>query len=184
MDGLSTNLARTVRHLREERGLSQQQMASLASIPRPTWASLESGSANPTLAVLAKVAAAFQVSIEELVGPPRSACQYFPAGSVLPRKRGDALTQSLVPEPLPGQEIVRLELPPGGIMRGVPHTLGTREYLTCDEGEIELSVGGESWTLAPGDTLAFRGDQRHSYRNPGSSRALAFSIVAFAAPRG
>jgi len=78
---------------------------------------------------------------------------------------------------------MRLELPPGGIMRGVPHTVGTREYLTCDEGKIELAIGGESSTLGPGDALAFRGDQRHTYRNPGKSRTLAFSIVAFAVLR-
>ncbi len=181
MDELSTNLARTVRRLREERGLSQRQMAKIAAIPRPTWASLESGGANPTLAVLAKVASAFQISIEELVGPPRSTCQFYPVGHVRGRKRGDATIRSLVPELLPGQEIVRIDLPAGGVMRGVPHTRGTSEYLTCETGQMELSLTSGRWTLRPGDALAFRGDQRHSYRNPGRTRALAFSIVAFGA---
>ena len=45
----AANLAANVRRLREERGLSQQRIAQLAGVPRPTWASLESGSANPTL---------------------------------------------------------------------------------------------------------------------------------------
>lgn len=49
---VATNLAGNIRKLREERGLSQQRMADLSGMPRPTWASLESGSANPTLAVL------------------------------------------------------------------------------------------------------------------------------------
>jgi transcriptional regulator with XRE-family HTH domain len=68
----AAHLAANVRRLREGRGLSQQQMARLSGIPRPTWASLESGSANPTLAVLTRAAGALQVSIEELIGPPRT----------------------------------------------------------------------------------------------------------------
>ncbi len=67
MDGLQKNLADNIRRLREAHGLSQQRMAELSGIPRPTWASLESGAANPTLVVLSKAAVALQVSIEELV---------------------------------------------------------------------------------------------------------------------
>ena len=60
-----------------------------------------------------------------------------------------------------------MELPPRAAMGGVPHKLGTREYLTCERGQIELSAGGESFTLDPGDVVVFRGDQRHGYRNTG-----------------
>ena len=54
MDDIHANLAANVKRLREARGLSQQRMAELSGIPRPTWASLESGGANPTLAVLSR----------------------------------------------------------------------------------------------------------------------------------
>jgi quercetin dioxygenase-like cupin family protein len=74
----------------------------------------------------------------------------------------------------------RLELEPGGVLVGVPHTAGTREYLTCELGRIELAAAGESWTLAPGDVLVFRGDQKHSYKNPGRLRAVAYSVVVLA----
>jgi transcriptional regulator with XRE-family HTH domain len=179
----SANLAENLRRLRESRGLSQQQMAHLSGIPRPTWSSLESGSANPTLSVLARAAAALQVSIEELVGPPRSACQFFPAGSLPSKTRGNAVLRPLLPESIPGLDIGRIELAPGGVLKGVPHTPGTREYLTCESGEIELAASGERWMLGPGDALVFRGDQRHTYRNPGRRRAVAVSVVAFAPVR-
>jgi transcriptional regulator with XRE-family HTH domain len=174
------HLAHNVKRLREQRGLSQQQMSRLSGIPRPTWASLESGSANPTLAVLSKAAAALQVSIEELIGPPRTACQFFPAAEARVKKRGGALVRPLVPESLPGLDIVRMEISPGGSMQGTPHTPGTREYLTCESGVVELAAAGEVHRLAAGDALVFRGDQRHSYRNPLRAPAVAVSVVAFA----
>ena len=73
--------------------------------------------------------------------------------------------RKLLPETIPGLEIERMELPPRAAMGGVPHKPGTREYLTCERGQIELSAGGESFTLDPGDVVVFRGDQRHGYRN-------------------
>jgi transcriptional regulator with XRE-family HTH domain len=179
-DSTSTHLAHNARRLREERGLSQQQMAKLSGIPRPTWASLESGSANPTLAVLSKAARALQISIEELIGPPRSACQFFPAAEAREKRRGGARLRPIVPESLQGLEIVRMQLEPGGSMTGAPPTPGTREYLTCESGQVELAVAGEVHRLGTGDALVFRGDQRHSYRNPGRRPALALSVVAFA----
>jgi transcriptional regulator with XRE-family HTH domain len=181
MDDSGANLAANVRRLREARGLSQQQMARLAGIPRPTWASLEAGAANPTLAVLERSAAALSVSIEELIGPPRTAARLFAAGQTPEKRRQGARIRPLVPEAIPGLEIVRMELAPGGQLGGIPHTPGTREYLTCESGRIELVASGERWELGPGDALVFRGDQRHSYRNLDARRpAIAISVVCFA----
>jgi transcriptional regulator with XRE-family HTH domain len=175
------HLAANARRLREARGLSQQQMARLADIPRPTWASLESGAANPTLAVLTRAAAALQVSIEELIGPPRTAARLFAAAEVRTRRRQGATLRPLLPEAIPGLDLSRMELAPGGSLSGIPHTPGTREYLTCESGRIELVASGERWQLGPGDVLVFRGDQRHSYRNlDGGRRAVAISVVCFA----
>jgi len=177
----AANLAANARRLREARGFSQQQIAQLAGIPRPTWASLESGAANPTLAVLARAAAALQVSIEELIGPPRTAARRFAAAELRSRRRQGATLRALLPEAVPGLEISRMELGPGGQLGGIPHTPGTREYLTCESGRIELVASGERWELEPGDALVFRGDQRHSYRNLDPRRpAVAISVVCFA----
>ena len=181
MDDLQTNLAANVRRLREARGLSQQRMAELSGIPRPTWASLESGAANPTLSVLSRAAQALQVSIEELVGPPRTAARLFRASKKRERRRQGATLRPLLPEAIPGLQISHLELAPGASTIGVPHTPGTREYLTCERGRIELVASGERWELGPGDALVFRGDQRHSYRNLDARRpAVAITVVCFA----
>jgi transcriptional regulator with XRE-family HTH domain len=177
----AANLAANVRRLREARGLSQQHVSRLAGLPRPTWASLETGAANPTLGVLLRVAAALQVSIAELIGPPRTAARRFAAREVPERRRQGARLRPMVPEAIPGLDIARIELAPGGQLSGIPHTPGTREYLTCERGTIELVASGERWQLGPGDALVFRGDQRHSYRNLDARRAaVAISVVCFA----
>ena len=181
MQDIRRNLAQNVRRLRESHNMSQRQMADLSGIPRPTWGSLETGGANPTLLVLNKAAKALNVSIEELIGTPRSEIELIPATKLRVRKRQGARLRPMAPEALPGLEISRMELVPGGRMVGVPHTMGTREYLTCDSGQIELVVGGQHYGLDEGDMLVFRGDQRHSYLNVDRNRsAVAVSVVCFA----
>ena len=176
--GVADYLGRNIRQLRETRGLTQQQMARTSGVPRPTWANLESGAANPTLAVLVKVAAALQISVEELIAPPRASARHVPAGKLPVKQRGQVLVRKLLPEPLAGMDLERMELPAGASMTGIPHTPGTREYLTCESGEVELTASGETYRLQAGDVVVFRGDQKHGYRNPGRARAIAYSVVA------
>jgi len=174
------HLADNIKALREARGLSQQQIAKIAGIPRATWTHLESGAANPTLAVLVKVANAVQVRLDELLAPPRQAARLVRASELTTRQRGDVAIRKLLPEPLPGLDLERMVLPAGARMAGVPHTPGTREYLTCERGVVELAVGGERYRLGEGDVVSFRGDQRHGYHNPGGATAIAYSAIAFA----
>jgi transcriptional regulator with XRE-family HTH domain len=176
----AANLGRNIQMLREARGHTQQQIARVAGVPRATWANLESGQANPTLAVLIKVAQALQVRLEELIEPPRRLGRLYRAASLPSRTRGTVTVRKLLPESIAGLEIERMELPPRASMAGVPHTAGTREYLTCERGQIELSAGGASFALDPGDVVVFRGDQRHGYRNLGGTTAVAYSVIAFA----
>jgi transcriptional regulator with XRE-family HTH domain len=173
------HLGRNIQTLREARGQTQQQIARAAGVPRATWANLESGAANPTLAVLVKVADALQVRLEELIEPPRRTGRLYRASALPSRTRGSVTVRKLLPETIAGLEIERMELPPRAAMAGVPHTAGTREYLTCERGQLELSAGGETFALEPGDVVVFRGDQKHGYRNPGATAAVAYSVVAF-----
>ncbi len=179
-DPIAEHLGRNIRQLREARGFTQQQMSRLADVPRATWANLESGAANPTLAVMHRVASAFQVTLEELVATPRPGIAFYPRGTLPEKLRGTAKLRKLLPDAIPGMEMDRMELPPRATLVGVPHTPGTREYLTCERGQIILVAAGERWELSHGDVVAFRGDQRHSYTNPGASAAIGYSVVVLA----
>ena len=179
-DDLALRLGRNIKQLREARGATQDQVARLAGVPRATWANLESGTANPTLAVMNRVASAFQVTMEELVAIPRAATQFYARGTLPVRTPGQATVRKLLPDAIPGMEMERIELAPRGRMTGVPHTSGTREYLTCESGQIVLFAAGERWELGPGDLVAFRGDQRHSYTNETARVAVGYSVVILA----
>lgn len=176
-DSIAGYIAQNVKQLRQNQNLTQEQLARLSGVPRPTWSNLESGTANPTVSVLAKVAAALQVPVEELISPPKAVAKHYLAETIPKRKRGGVLIRKLLPDHLKGIELDRMELPPGSLMVGVPHRLGTREYLACESGQVELVVSGEKFVLAPGDVVVFRGDQKHSYANRDARTAVAYSAV-------
>ena len=177
------NLARNLRALREARGLSQQQMAKLAGVPRATWSNLETGGGNPTLGVLLRVAASLQTTVDELLGAPRSEIRLVERRSLAARVRGGVRIERVLPDAIPGLIIERMDLPAGSVLVGIPHTPGTREYLTCASGSLELVTAGKVWTLGEGDVLVFQGDQRHSYRCVGARTATAYAIVVLATGR-
>jgi len=180
MDTAADHLALNLRLLRDAHGLSQLRAAGLAGIPRATWATLEAGGGNPTLAVLLRVASALQVSLDELVAPPRASGRLYRQAELATRQRGAVTVRHLLPDPMPGLDLERLELPPGATMTGVPHTRGTREYLACETGRIGLSVAGAAFELEAGDVVVFRGDQRHGYRNLGGLTAVGYSVIVLA----
>jgi transcriptional regulator with XRE-family HTH domain len=177
---LSRNLAENLRYLRGRRQLTQHQLARLADVPRSTLAGVEAGGGNPTLAVLAGLSAALGVSISELLSPPSTMGRVYKAADLPEHQRGGpvrATIRKLLPDPIPGAEIDRMEIPAGTRVEGVPHRPGTREYMLCEEGTVVLSTGGERLEVGTGDVCAFEGDQRHRYENPGPGPAVVISVV-------
>ncbi|MEQ1878122.1 MAG: helix-turn-helix domain-containing protein [Bdellovibrionia bacterium] len=182
LDTVSRNLGSNVSILRKKRGLSQHALAQLAGLPRSTLAYVESGAGNPSLANLTKLAGALQTSLEELLAPPPTNFKLVRASEVPTqiRQQGRATVYKLLPDPTPGMLLDRFEMEAGARMGGVPHHSGTKEYLTCIQGEIIATVAGNRFHLKRGDVLAFPGDRAHSYENPGSNKNICVSVVALA----
>lgn len=174
---LAARLGKNVRALREARGLTQDQMAKLSGLPRATWANLETGAANPTLAVLHKVATTLQVPIEELTSLPAASAKHFRKEDLSQRERQGVVVRSLLPHKVPNMVLERMEFSPRGKLVGTPHMAGTREYFTCESGRVELIASSERYVLDAGDVVVFRGDQKHSYANLADKTSVGYSVV-------
>ena len=65
--GADPNLARALRALREERGLSQEALAHAAQMTMSSYARIERGQSTPTWLTVIHVAEALGVTLRELV---------------------------------------------------------------------------------------------------------------------
>ena len=132
--------------------------------------------------MLIRIASALNVTIEEMISPPRATGRLYRADQLRSRVRAGVAVSKLLPDPLPGIDLERIAIPAGAVLPGVPHSPGTREYLFCERGSIELVASGTRFVLTVGDVVVFRGDQRHSYRNPTDDAAVGFSAVLLPPP--
>jgi len=154
----------------------------LGGLPRSTIANLESGEANPSLAVLVKAASTLGVPIDELLAAPRAKVRKWTAEEIGSRQRGRGVAERpLVPEPTPEGLLYVMDFRADARLGGTPHLPGTREYFTCLDGRVEIVVAGDHHVLDAGDVLAFPGNTPHSYRNANTRRpARGISVVILA----
>jgi transcriptional regulator with XRE-family HTH domain len=72
--GSQVQVAKAIRNLRHRNGLSQRQLALRMGVPRTYVSKIENEKATPTLSSLARLAAALEVSVPDLLvqcGPSR-----------------------------------------------------------------------------------------------------------------
>jgi transcriptional regulator with XRE-family HTH domain len=63
-----SNIARNIKKLRREKGISQDRLSKLADLSLNTIVNVEGGNnSNPTIETIEKIAKAFNVSIDELL---------------------------------------------------------------------------------------------------------------------
>jgi transcriptional regulator with XRE-family HTH domain len=168
----AAHLAHNLVTLRQLRTLTQEALAKAAGVPRSTIANLESGSGNPSLTVLIKVANSLAVPVDELLASPHAKARKWTRAELGSHSAGRGVTlRSLIPERIPTELLNIMEFSPGASMRGSPHLPGTREYFTCMAGRITIFVAGARFDLDTGDVLAFPGNVQHSYRNTDGNRA-------------
>jgi transcriptional regulator with XRE-family HTH domain len=171
-------------HLRQTKGLSLDELSRQAGVSKSMLSQIERAQANPTVAVVWRLANALGVDIGSLLGDqPRLA---VPAISIVhahgtPSLRSpDGLCDLhiLGPIELAGNfEWYTLSIQAGGVLESEAHEHGTREHLTVMTGSLEVSTGGEQQRIKQGETARYAVDRKHAIRNPTKSTATALLVV-------
>ncbi|GHD79927.1 transcriptional regulator [Salinibacterium amurskyense] len=173
MDEPTELLARTigarVKNERQARKLTLDQLAENAGVSRRMVVNVEQGMANPSVGTLLRLSEALGVSLPALVEPPRAQKAKVTragAGAALwtgeHGGRGILMASSNTPEAL---ELWEWTFMPGDSHSSEAHSAGTQELLHVLEGELTMTVASETFVLGTGDSLAFPGDEDHTYNN-------------------
>ncbi|MCP4042946.1 MAG: helix-turn-helix domain-containing protein, partial [Gammaproteobacteria bacterium] len=157
-----------IRAIRAERNMTQQHLADLADISRATLATIEKDDANPSLAVVYRIAVALECSLDELVVENHQRVQVFRGDEMRQVETGDKAYLATVVSPANTnhflQQIFRLRA--DSSFTGKPHPPGSEEYLHILEGEIIIEAAGEKAHIKQGDSAHFGGNVHHRYINP------------------
>lgn len=186
---LALAVAENLRRLRADKDLSLERLAVRSGVSRAMLNQIELGKSTPTITLVWKIAAGLGVPFNELLAQREqsdtvllqhetakilfNAEQTFSSRALFPFDVGHRST-----------EFYEICIKPGGEERADAHPRGTREYLTLVEGAAEVTVGGRVFTLQSRDTLVFRADASHIYRNPSAcAEARLYLVVTYDLPR-
>ncbi|WP_049578970.1 helix-turn-helix domain-containing protein [Streptomyces sp. SBT349] len=185
LDQLTQSLARNLRRLRADRGLTLDALAARAGVSRGMLIQIEQARTNPSVGTVVKVGDALGVSVATLleadrpptvrVVPPAEAVRLWSteAGS-----HSTLLAGTESPGPL---ELWRWRLMPGEGHESDPHPAGTTELVHVTEGVLTLRVDGADHPLPAGTSAVFGSHVPHGYRNEGREPAgltMAVSVPA------
>ncbi|MBF0622772.1 MAG: helix-turn-helix transcriptional regulator [Magnetococcales bacterium] len=169
-----SNLVGTrIRSLRSKKKMTQQQLADLADVPRATLATVERDDANPSLAVVYRIANALGVTIDHLVEESHQRIQVIQANQMQQIQSGDGVYRATTVSPANAFHFHQqlFSLAANTVYEGKPHPPGSEEFLHILEGEVVLEVIEETVHLQSGDSAIFAGNVKHTYINPGKKEA-------------
>ncbi len=177
-------IGETLAQLRESRALSLDALSRMAGVSKSMLSQIERAQANPTVAVVWRLANALGVPMVELLGSSPS--QQSPSMTLVPSQSTPSLRSPdglcelriLGPIELAGRFVwYELQVQPGGRLESEPHEPGTQEHLTVVSGALEVRSGSDTLKVKVAETARYRVDQVHVILNPARTVASAWLVV-------
>ncbi len=178
------SIGQALQALRKTREMSLEDLSRKAGVSKSMLSQVERNQANPTVALVWRLANALGVSLADLLEPEsrgRAPLIDVLAAHATPSLKspdGKCQLRILGPIELAGQfEWYELGVQPGGVLESQSHEPGSREHLTVLTGALEVQAGGETRRLRHGETARYAVDVPHSIRNSGKTAATGVLVV-------
>jgi transcriptional regulator with XRE-family HTH domain len=168
-----------LRHIRQEKGMTMEELATAASVDKGFLSRLERGTKQPSVETVLRLSAALDVPIGQLFGE-QTADDAVRISRSADRPRSEQ----------PGGYSFGLLTPKGGVMEAFlfeagPEFTGSggqqhdgEEMFYVLSGTIEMRTPDRSYVLEAGDCAHFPGHVAHSMRSIGSVPAIAVIAIA------
>lgn len=169
-------IAENCKRIRKTQKMSIERLAETAGVSRSMLGQIERGEANPSAALLYKIATALRVPMEELLQhePDTEDLLYRGLDNVAQRMSGGKVQSHVtVPyEAFSGMQQSRIDVFIGGRYDLPPEKPGTVGYLLLvSSGSLTVTAGEESYRLEQWDGLRFHADRPCTLENTTSSNA-------------
>jgi transcriptional regulator with XRE-family HTH domain len=177
-----------IRTIRERRGLTLREVADHAGVSESLVSQIERNRVSPAIDTLLALADALDLDLEYLFSDYRrdrsvkiirkeERTSFTRPGVLyerLARMEGDPSLQRGVPG---GIEAYNITVEPGAKTGSAEYGHPGWELGIVEAGRAELTVGKETYTLEPGDSVSFQADAPHRLANPGEEALRVFWII-------
>lgn len=161
-------IATRLHNLRRDQGLTLDRVAKLTGLSKGTVVALEQGKANPSIGILCRLAAAFSLSVADLINdaPRGEADKRIERTVTKTLWTSPAGSSAQLQASTSGRTMFELwswTLAPGDEFHADAHSPDTRELVTVTAGALTIVVGKDSIILQQGESAHLITDQSHSY---------------------
>jgi transcriptional regulator with XRE-family HTH domain len=175
---MSIDVGKQLRAVRTAFGLSQRELAKRAGVTNGMVSLVEQGRVSPSVGSLQKILAAFPMTMaefftrdmraggdvvfraDELPDMGTGEIQYRLVAATRPDRKMSILWEHYAPGSDTGEDLLTHAGEEGGVVI---------------EGELEVTVAGQTWVLGPGDAYYFDSRLPHRFRNRGNIAARIVS---------
>ncbi|PIH60716.1 helix-turn-helix domain-containing protein [Paenibacillus sp. LK1] len=182
MKNINVVLAQNLKQLREQRKLSLDKVAEMSGISKTMLGQIERGESNPTIATVWKIANGLKISFTALIHEPKSDTTVI-TGSDIQALMEDEGKIRIYPhftfEEGRRFEMYMMEMDEESSLNAEPHIEGAEEFITVFEGEVTIRVGEEDYTVKQGESIRFRADKAHGYKNSGASANKLSMVIHY-----
>lgn len=168
-----------LRTLRSDHGLSLQQLADRSGVSPAAIHKVEQAAMVPTITTLLKLAAAFQVPVGHFIDESDETPVVFTAAKERQKTTspaGDLVTGAISAASGSFElDAAVLEIAPGADHADDLGGAAGETLVHVVSGTLELRVGDQDYRMTAGDSLHFRAERAHAWRNP-STRVTAKAV--------
>ena len=182
---LAAIVGRNLKHLRTRKGLSLEKLATASGVSRAMLGQIETGKSTPTISLLWKVASALEVPFATLINTKDTlgtVVLKYEKSKILESSDGRFSSRALFPfDEQRKVEFYELKIAAFHSEAAEAHAPGTVENLTVTQGTVEIVIAGEPpQILTEGDSILFKADVAHAYKNTGKTEAKLYLVMTYA----
>jgi transcriptional regulator with XRE-family HTH domain len=178
LPGPDVSVGVIVRRLRQQRGLSLEELAAASGVSASFLSAVERGASDIAVGRLSRVAAAFGLDLVTFLGyfstpgKPR----IFTVADRIPVDRGEGIEYYHLPVPGADAEVVSATFAPRAGFRDAMTHAGL-DIVYVVRGELVLIYDNVEYTLSCGEVGVWPSSHPHSFRNDGDTPAEFFAVA-------
>ena len=172
----------SIKSWRKSQKLSLDELSRRAGVSKGMLVEIEKGVANPSIAILCKVAAALGVSVADIVNVSHAPDAWLIETSDMPvlwqgEQGGSAqlLAGTRGPDMI---ELWRWQMFAGEVFSSTGHSSGTLELLHVEQGTLALTLGERNLVVQQGCAAVARTDMPHAYASADDQPVIFTMTVA------
>ncbi|WP_459906230.1 helix-turn-helix domain-containing protein [Caballeronia sp. HLA56] len=175
-------MATRLREYRKQQRLTLDALSRRSGVSKGMLVEIENCAANPSIAILCKIAAALGVSVADIVNVTSSPAVHLIQKQDIPTlwtggKGGSARLLAGTSGPTM-VELWRWEMQPGETFESTGHPDGTSELLHVEQGQLKIVVNETEFLIAAGCSAVAKTDTAHQYSNVGKSKLIFTMTVS------